>query len=193
MRRPALYCPSLSLSRATFFITGEVLADESYYILRCKPSLTLETARDLYARGIRAWAPRWWRRLRLPRKRKHITVLSPVLPGFLFVHDDDLDFALSLSEAYQVPKLRLMVVNDAYACVRLKELHDIGTPEEPCEAPTAPDKLFKPGDRVRVGEGPLSGFTGAVRAVQRGYVEIQIDASPLKIKIPPLLIEKSHI
>jgi hypothetical protein len=99
---------------------------ETWTILRCASSDTIELAEELRDEGLLAWSPIVRVQKRLPRRRKTELVVKPLLPSFVFVSRPHADYAIELAAKGQVRQCKWFLFNDSEVAIpglQLTPLH----------------------------------------------------------------------
>lgn len=157
-----------------------------YFVVKCKPSLTLSIASELYmSHKVAAYVPKMQRIMRLPRGRPRRKIVKAVMPGFVFIRGDHLGTAMFLAARSHVRGLRgVLKVNGRQASVAEYELYCIRVDDE-IDPDTPPV-----GSRVQVTAGPFALYEGRVDGEKDGYTEVFIEKSSYVIKIPSCLLKR---
>jgi transcription antitermination factor NusG len=177
----------------------------TFHIYRCRPAATLDVAACMFNRSVRAYAPherRWVRRRHGPPKLE----FSSVLPGFIFVHEDDNAAAALLGRDPHHPMTPMLVswrarnprrptgpllLTCRAATVDLHELHLIAQydAQPPAEQDTtAAPTVWVAGDEVTVKGGPFTGILGTVHTVKGPVCEIKLQTSGLRLQIAACML-----
>jgi transcriptional antiterminator RfaH len=124
-----------------------------WFVVRTKPQAEEKAARHLANQGFAAYLPRYRRRIR--HARRNIIVLRPLFPGYLFV---DLDPAhcrwRSINGTVGVHEI--LTNGDAPLAVSEAIVAEIRSREDETGAVKLVPPAFRPGQVVRLTEGPLA-------------------------------------
>lgn len=177
--------------------------DEHWNLVRTSASRTLELTDLLLGDGLRAWSPRVWVRKRLPRKKVRRLTVIPILPTYVFVHQDD--FSSYLKERngrywFSSParfNAHFMTVPET----EMAGLVEQDAPEKPraleegLDEDTIVLETFEVGERVKFYQDPFGEMEGEVIAALSGndYRILLKNNFPGTMRIPHFLLERSTL
>ncbi len=176
-----------------------------WIILRTAPSKTLALAASLAEAGFEAWTPMVARVWREGESRTRKSEVVHGTPGYVFTRSERLAEMLGLS---RTPALRYMVwdaelkrmvsrghpaftvMPDAvgYAAVSDRELEYLRRAERR-DRPKQLTRPYRPGEEIRVIDGPYQGLSGVVAGVYGVHVEIEFPRSNHPVKIPMWMLQ----
>lgn len=150
--------------------------------------------------GLRAWSPRVWVRKRLPRKKARRLTVIPILPTYVFVHQDDfLSYLKEQDGRYWFSSPARF--NGYFMTVPETEMAGLAEQDNP-EKPRAPEEgldedaivieTFEVGERVKFQQAPFGEMEGEVIAVLSGneYRILLKNNFPWKVVLPHFLLER---
>ena len=158
---------------------------KKWYAVYCQPRMELWARANLWQRGLEVYLPRYLKRRRHARRTDWAP--SPLFPGYLFVQAD-----LEAGERRRVdsaPGVRHMVslgdrppplADEIIAEIQSREGEDglirLGQPSS-----------FKPGDRLRIMEGPLCDQVGLFECAsdeKRVYILLDLLGRKVRARLP---------
>lgn len=162
-----------------------------WQILRCSSKDTLVLEQSLINAGVRAWTPRWKLRRRLPRLRKVVTEIRPLLPTFVFVDPADVRF-VEQNAGGDLPQCTVFRFNESRPIVDESELTDLRSFSEELMIGAKEPEPFKTlpvGTRVVCESRLFKGMEAVVIGQKIGENLIRIEKSSLEIFVPPFLLK----
>ncbi|MDH3444540.1 MAG: UpxY family transcription antiterminator [Deltaproteobacteria bacterium] len=167
----------------------EIIPGIRWYAIKSKPNREKEVQRRLNDLGIEVFLP--WMRARRRRRGRPQWVLVPLFPNYLFTR---LDLQVSGKAARYVPGVKDFLKFGSHVA----EVSDaiIEQLRERCPDGVAQiDQLkFKPGQAVRIQEGPFAGveaiFERTLKDSERVAVLLEILGRRTKLELPAEAIEK---
>lgn len=161
------------------------MAAVAYSALTCRARDTMALVERLQELGLDGWTPRFRRRRRLPRSKKTVVELRPILPGFVFLPLHHTRQALKAAEAYETPPLALFRPSTGHRPISESELAPLRALDLQPEQRADP---FPPGTAVRIAEGPFGGWRGRVIEVRGGYVVVNFSEQFPDVKVAACLL-----
>ncbi|MGE5217744.1 MAG: transcription termination/antitermination protein NusG [Chloroflexota bacterium] len=160
-----------------------------WYAIRTKVNREKEVEKRLTDLKLEVFLP--WMRTRRRIGSRHHWVLAPLFPGYIFCH---LDMVLSGKSARYAPGVKDFLTFGSRIAEVSEEI--IASLRERCPAGIAEiDPLnAKPGDTVRINEGPFSGleaiFQTTLKGSERVAVLLDILGRQTRIVLPSETIAK---
>ena len=167
----------------------EIVPGIRWYAIKCKPNREKEVERRLNDLSIEVFLP--WIRVRRRRHGSPRWVLVPLFPGYLFTR---LDLQQSGKSARYVPGVKDFLKFGSHVAEVSEAI--IEQLRERCPDGVAQiDPLkFKPGQTVRIQEGPFAGveaiFERTLKDNERVAVLLEILGRQTKLELPSEAIEK---
>jgi transcription antitermination factor NusG len=163
--------------------------DKTWIVLRCASAKTLPLVAALQKRGVHAWTPVWNRKRRLPRSHQSRIIELPCIPSFAFVPSHQEIPARHFAKSLSVPTYSIMQTEFGPILIPDDELNHLrkiaDKPREPIRA------LPEPGKTMRFNSGPFQGLHCIVKAVERGFVTVEVEQfSKAPIKISAFILER---
>jgi transcriptional antiterminator RfaH len=167
----------------------EIVPGLRWYAIQCKANREREVEKRLGDLALEVFMP--WLRVRRRRRGHPEWVLVPLFPGYLFCR---LDLVLSGKGARYVPGVKDFLKFGSHVAEITEEI--IEHLRERCPGGVAQiDPLrLKPGEVVRIQEGPFAGveaiFQCALKGSERVAVLLEILGRQTKLELPGDAIEK---
>ena len=169
----------------------------AWIVLRTAGRSTLRLAETLAADGFEVWTPKRSVKVRKPRWNVHRDVTLPLMASFVFAADRHLEELLEMANREAAPRRgwrpahppfsvfhhfdRVPLVADA----DLRPLRDLEA------APATPDELrdiFRPGEKVLVGQGIFGGMAGVVERSDGTFTLVRF-GSRMRVKISTFVLK----
>jgi hypothetical protein len=158
--------------------------EKRWLIVRCHSRQTIDLFKALRAFHMAVYTPQITVVGRVPRKKLRRKSVKPLLPGFLFVAEDDYKFCHWLSENHPMPKFQPFWVNGRHAACSSREL--VGLQKQEQERKT--DEL-KAGDLAVIGSSVLGGEYCTIIERQGSYYRVALASSGREIKVSAFLLQ----
>jgi transcriptional antiterminator RfaH len=161
----------------------------AWYLVYSKPRQEGVAAENLSRQGYENYLPLI--RTRRRRQGQYVTLIEPMFPRYLFIHLSDqtdnwgpIRSTLGVSSLIRFGDIPAQVPDGLIAALRGRE------DETGVQQFELPD--FKPGDRVRIAEGPMAGYEGIFQArssKERVVVLLDVVGKATRVQMPLSHIE----
>ncbi len=185
---------SLILSSFEFFVAMheveiEIVPGIRWYAIKCKPNREKEVQKRLTDLGIEVFLP--WIRARRRRHGSPRWVLVPLFPSYLFTR---LDLQVSGKAARYVPGVRDFLKFGSHVAEVSEGIIEQLRERCPGGVAQVDPMRFKPGQTVRIQEGPFAGveaiFERTLKDSERVAVLLEILGRQTKLELPVESIDK---
>jgi len=158
---------------------------KNWMIVRCNNRATLSVAAKMLEHGIRAWVPIEVKRQRLPRRRITLERKFPLLPGMVFVQQDDWGMVELYQRIHMFREIRAMTLNGAYCIVANAQLDPLRRTEFELQT-------FAVGDVCEIVNSIFDGLCSIIALAGKHYVKVKLYNNSTEIKISTSLLRKVH-
>ena len=156
-------------------------------VLRVDSLWTLQITQALRSSGFIAWSPAAEIWARVPRSRKRVKTIRPILPSFVFVQENRVDEAVVMLARLGF-RATVFVFNGERVVVRGKDLEPLQEAET--RAQDEPVTRLFPGQKVRVLSGVFHYFEGRVMGLRgRNTYTVDLDGQSLSVHLPGFLLQ----
>jgi hypothetical protein len=163
---------------------------DTWAALRCHSFQTLTLADQLVVKGVGGWSPRVPQRRRLPRHRKTVVQLVPLLPSFVFVPFERIEAALDLGTSGEVPTSRAFTFLGHRPALPTEQLLGLRAIEARRSTDRQGLAAYRPGTLVRLLYGPLMGHAARVIARKgRDHWVVELAGVRQRILVPSFLLQ----
>lgn len=194
---------------ARFAAVGE-LDSTSWCVVRTQGGQTLTLAKSLQDAGFAAWTPTGTMTRRARRSHPAQEIVTPLMPGLIFVAWDKLGELIALSrnampylhwDAAQgrhvtrgIAHFRILQIGspgDAmrYARVSDRELNGLRQAEAKAHV-AVKRKTLRKGTPVRLAEGAYEGLRGTVESVKGGFAHVRFETWPVVVQVALHLVQE---
>lgn len=170
---------------------------QTWVILRCASSETLQLVQSLAEFGIKAWSPIGRSRGRKPRSRSFYDKIFPLTSSYVFASASDL---LDLERLSKQPIKGIPVFSVFYHCGEVPQVVDsqlnalrgeeqrLKAVYERQLAKGNRKKKYEPGHQVTFSEGAFAGLDGKVVSHKGHFALVSISGFELPIRVSEALI-----
>lgn len=152
-----------------------------WYLLRIHPNRERTVADKLTARGFTCYLPREMRTRRTVWNRR-VKVELPIFPGTLFIPDFDANIRMLREHAEGI--IGYVRYGDTVAYANKKTMTEVRNFEAFCNTPMGQRPSTKPGDAVRIVDGPLSYYIGRFENLDAdGRLRVLLDVLGRQVSI----------
>lgn len=160
---------------------AEVRIPKVWYILRIHPNLEKPVRDRLTARGFCCYLPVEHRTRRTVWHRR-VPVELPIFPGTMFIPDFEADIRKLRDHADGI--LGYVRYGDTVAYANAKTMASVRSFEAYCNTPMGQRPRYKPGEVVRVVDGPLSYYVGRFQNLDdKGRLKVLVEVLGRQVSV----------
>lgn len=163
---------------------------ETWIVLQCPSSKTIQLVEALQVRGIHAWTPVWNRMRRMPRSHQTRSIVLPCIAGLVFapsVQETPVRYFMKRLKVFDYRVMQTEAGSRLIPDDALTHLRKIS--DQPKEVRRTP--LPIPGERMRFNAGAFDGLHCVVLAADNRFVTVELEEfSTQPVKINPFILER---
>lgn len=160
---------------------AEVRIPKVWYILRIHPNRERTVHDKLTGRGFSCYLP-LERRTRRTVWSRRVPVELPIFPGTLFIPDFEANIRLLREHADGI--LGYVRYGDTVAYANATTMASVRSFEAFCNTPMGQRPRFKPGEEVRIVDGPLSYYVGRFQNLDaEGRLKVLVEVLGRQVSI----------
>jgi transcriptional antiterminator RfaH len=164
----------------------------SWFLVHCKPRQEKVALQNLERQGYQCYLPTLC--TEKLRRGALSVVEEPLFPRYLFLRLGEQGTARGLAPVRSTKGVSRLV-GFGVAPVRVEDALVAFLQKREAAARQAPERLFVPGDRVRLTDGAFAGIEGIYQMTdgeQRAVVLIEFLSKPVSLRVPPSDLRKTE-
>ena len=168
---------------------------EHYVALRCAGAATLGLTRKLLDTGAQAWTPVVPQSRPVPRSRKRVWIMAPLLPTFVFLDAEALEAARDLRDRYALPAFTPLALSGELVRIGARGLEPLRATEaalvEKSRRAAPPARRFALETRVTLLAEAFTGLVAVVKASSRR--SCVVDIGGMRMSVPSFLLREAGL